>query len=647
MASFYENQQQARRKTGLLAFYFAVAVLLIVLAVDIILFLVDRYFVVTQSVVGPSHQFDLSVLKGFFIWLTSGHGWLASAATLLILLAGSAFKMAQLSKGGDQVAIMAGGTWVDLNTTDARERQLLNIVEEMAIASGIKPPRVYLLRQETGINAFVAGLTPNDAALAITQGALNTLNRDELQGVIGHEFSHILNSDMRINVQMIGVLAGILMIGRIGRVLMDMRGRRVVSSGKKGSNPLPLIGFGLFVIGAVGLFFGQLIKAALSRQREFLADASAVQFTRNPLGIGGALLKIRDASQHSFLTSSHADDVSHMCFGSVMRHRFSGLFATHPPLEERIRAIDPALEARLTSTTRQSMAPSMPSDDQATLAFQSEETPLNLSPQRLKSSVGTMTEATVHWAESLRQRMPASLVASAHHPDKAQTLLYAMVLAAPQHDAAVNQALKALFPDARLAELIEFRQQVTTLPVALRLPLFDITMPTLQHLPTEAKQNILQTLRAVIGADKRYTISECAYHLLAQRYLLPPAKPQRTINSLQKVEAEIVCFFVTLTQAARRDTEAQCTQFQHAMRCLGITADNAVLQQPLSASALAKAMHTLAALSPLLKRSLIDNAVDMVLADQCAQLTELELLRAFCELLDCPMPPISGEILPN
>lgn len=686
MASFYENQLQARRKTGLLAFYFALAVVLIVLAVDVVLFFADRYVFVAQGVYGPAHEFSLAAFKGFFSWMGSKNGIIASVITLGVLLLGSAFKTLQLSKkGGDQVAIMAGGTWVDLNTTDARERQLLNVVEEMAIASGIKPPHVYLLREEAGINAFVAGLTPNETALAVTQGALETFTRDELQGVIGHEFSHILNSDMRINVRLIGLLAGILMIGQIGRVLMRTQSRRISTGSKKGGNPLPLIGFALYLIGSVGLFFGQLIKAALSRQREFLADASSVQFTRNPLGIGGALLKIRNASQQSYLRSARAEDISHMCFGTVMSHRFNALFATHPPLDERIQAIDPSLESKL--ETRQATdikqkiqsgkerfgGPSAAENLSAgvsgftetglsegfsretsswgnTVAADTTQdftghdpTLAHLVPQKLKASVGTLTEAQVHWAEKLHQRIPDRLLTYAHHPQQAPTLLYAMVLAAPQHDAIVNQALKALLTPEQLSQVLALRTTITAMPVALRLPLFDITMPTLQHLPADNKAMIMQTLRGVIGADKRYTLSECAYYMLAEKYLQPKAKDGRTINSMNKVQKQVVTVFAALAQAAKREKQDQQAQFDHAMRCLGIQNEESALQQPLSASALTDAMQILGRLSPLLKRSLVENAVDMVLADHLAHLTELELLRAFCEMLDCPMPPVVND----
>lgn len=644
MASFYENQQEARRKTGLLSFYFVLAVLLIILAVDVVLFFADRYTQLSGGVMSPRHNVDLSLFSGFAHWLITPNGLIASLITLLVLASGSVFKTLQLGKGGDKIAIMAGGTWVDLNTQHPRERQLLNVVEEMAIASGIKPPRVYLLRQEAGINAFVAGLTPNETALAVTQGALDQLSRDELQGVIGHEFSHILNSDMRINVRMIGLLAGILMIGQIGRILLNTR-TRTVSSSKKGGNPLPFIGLALWLIGAIGLFFGQLIKAALSRQRELLADASSVQFTRNPLGIGGALIKIRDASQQSYLHSGHAGDISHMCFGEVMKHRFSGLFATHPPLDERIRAIDPALEKRL----QQRAAETPPATGEAGVSASVQHSATSgfapVTPQSLKASIGQLSTPQFELGARLHQRIPAPLLAAAHAPEQAPLLLYAIVLAAPQSDAAVNQALKDLFAAPQLAQLIAFRTQILAMPINLRLPLFDVTMPTLQHLGSSEKASILTQLQGVIGADKRYTLSESAYFLLAEKYLQPPHRSPSRINSIHKVEADVVTVFAALTHASRGPDAEKSAHYARTLRCLGLAGSDVALAPLPDATALQTAMQTLARLSPVLKQSLIENAVDLVLADQQIHLSEIELLRAFCEMLDCPMPPVDDTLL--
>ncbi len=259
-----------------------------------------------------------------------------SLFTLLVMVCGCLFKIWKLRRGGKGLAAMLGARPIDPDTRHSDEKKLINVVEEMSIASGIPAPQLYVLDKEEAINAFVAGFRPSETVLVVTHGTLKKLDRDELQGVIAHEFSHIFNADMRLNLRLIAVLAGILALGKIGEFMLRGSSRRS-SSNRKG-NSLVLVALALVVVGYLGLFFGRLIKAAISRQRELLADASAVQFTRNPAGLAGALIKIRNGNG-SHLDSVHAEDMSHMCFGETLGFRFRNLLATHPPLDERLGAL--------------------------------------------------------------------------------------------------------------------------------------------------------------------------------------------------------------------------------------------------------------------------------------------------------------------
>jgi len=284
-----------------------------------------------------------------FNWIMNNLSLVAgiSLATIGFISLSSLYKIALLSSGGGKVARSLGGTLVTAEINDPLRRRLYNVVEEMAIASGIPMPEVYVLEKESGINAFAAGFTTSDAAVTVTCGTLETLSRDELQGVIGHEFSHILNGDMRLNTRLMGFLFGILVIGLIGRAVLNSARYDNIRSGtsrRDGAGAIYLAGLGLFLIGYIGVFFGQLIKAAVSRQREFLADASAVQFTRQTQGIAGALKKIAAAQQGSELQTVDTDEVSHMLFATGAS--FSSLLATHPPLIQRIKALERILQSR-------------------------------------------------------------------------------------------------------------------------------------------------------------------------------------------------------------------------------------------------------------------------------------------------------------
>ena len=259
---FFERQDEARRHTKFLVVYFVLAVLSLLVVINVAVSLV-----LGGLAVGPK--------TALLLWITLG--------TLAVILIGSAFKTLQLAGGGSVVAELLGGRLIDSNTSDTDERKLLNVVEEMSIASGVPVPQVYVMDDEAGINAFAAGYSTSDAAISVTRGCMKLLSRDELQGVIAHEFSHILNGDMRLNIRLMGLVFGILCLTVIGRVLIRTRGRK---------NPRPLVGLALIVVGWAGVFFGRLIQAAVSRQREVLADAAAVQFTRNPAGLAGAPKKI-------------------------------------------------------------------------------------------------------------------------------------------------------------------------------------------------------------------------------------------------------------------------------------------------------------------------------------------------------------------
>jgi Zn-dependent protease with chaperone function len=338
-STFFEHQARARQASTRLVVLFLLAVAGVTAAVNAVI------ATVYVNTIGryPLPQLDAldnlvityaSLPPALYLWTT--------ALTLAAIAIRSLSVIRRLRAGGDVVATMAGGRLVDRATRDLDARRLLNIVDEMAIASGVTVPRVYLLPGEPGINAFAAGYAPNQAAIAVTEGAMRTLTRDELQGVIGHEFSHVMNGDMRLNVQMIGVLAGILFVGEIGEFLMRSTSG---SDRRKGGSGVVLVGLALTIVGYVGLFFGRLIKAALSRQREFLADASSVQFTRNPDGLAGALATIAAIADGSLVRHRRAETLSHMFFASGISVWLASLFATHPPLMERVRRVNPAFVA--------------------------------------------------------------------------------------------------------------------------------------------------------------------------------------------------------------------------------------------------------------------------------------------------------------
>ena len=504
---FFANQDKARKHTKVLVIYFVIAVLCIVASVYIASLLIFYGVHAKQPPGSPSPELVLWDPQ-LFLYVVLG--------TLGVVAVGSLYKTAALARGGSAVAESLGGRIVDPNTTHPDERKLRNVIEEMAIASGVPVPRIYVLDDEKGINAFAAGHAPGDAAIGVTRGCMTLLNRDELQGVIGHEFSHILNGDMRLNLRIMGLIFGILCLAVIGRVLIYSRGRS-----REGNNPLMLLGLALIVIGAIGAFFGRLIQAALSRQREFLADASSVQFTRNPAGLSGALQKIGGAG--SKVESAHAGEASHMFFGNGMGKPFLGALATHPPLDERIRAIDPGWDGKFKTssvkaveteasrkaakpTSSRSPFPTIPGMPGARAGDGGFATSAVLMGAVLPN-LGKPTPLHLRYAEELRNSFSEKVQSAAREPLDAIALVYAMLLSPDEtlrakqltelSDRAapgVGEKTAALWPEVA--------------PIASRgrLPLVNLALPALRQLRPGEFEQFSEALQWLIESDDQIEI---------------------------------------------------------------------------------------------------------------------------------------------
>ncbi|MEJ2257309.1 MAG: M48 family metallopeptidase, partial [Woeseiaceae bacterium] len=466
--NFFETQDRARRTTRRLVIAYIIATLLIVAGVTLIVGFSLYTFTDAQYAYTPEQFAESNV------------GILAAAAliTALVIVGGSLFKTAVLSSGGGAVARQLGGTQVSSDVTDPLRRRLRNVVEEMSIASGVAVPEIYVLEREAGINAFAAGSSPNDAAVAVTRGALEMLDRDELQGVIAHEFSHILNGDMRLNIRLMGVLFGIMVLALFGRFIVRGVYYGGSSSSRRdgGAAAIVIIGFGLLILGYIGMFFARIIKAGVSRQREYLADASAVQFTRQTEGIANALKKIGGYGHGSRIEATDPEEVSHMLFGSGAR--LAGLFATHPPLVERIQALQPNFrESDFAPVDRRTAQHAGSEFGDAVRGFApgiaAVEVPYQ--PASLAETVGNPSERHVRYARQLRESIPESLYSAAHSSEFSYLLVIALVLDSSGKvvDRQLAIARDQMGPQrARL--LRRYYEDLQMIGVEYRLPLLEI-----------------------------------------------------------------------------------------------------------------------------------------------------------------------------
>lgn len=625
---FFEHQESARRQTGRLVVLFVLAVLGIILSVYAVMVLVLGGAEVKNPELDAPSPWQWEVLLA------------CAFVVLLVVGTGSYYKMSQLRAGGRAVAEMLRGRRIAHGTRDRDERRLVNVIEEMAIASGTPVPGIYVMDGEEGINAFAAGHTPDDAVIGVTKGALEKLSRDELQAVIGHEFSHILHGDMRLNLRLMGIVHGILVIGILGYVMMRFGrlGRR---------NPVPVIGLALFVIGYLGTFFGNLIKAAVSRQREFLADASSVQYTRNPEGMAGALHRIRDDARGSRMRNAHAPEVSHMLFGAVDR-KVASLVATHPPLKERIRRIE-GQAGRFEPGKRRPAKPE-PKREKAKeaargLGFVAGAAVLAESavPPAL-AFVGEPSAAHLEYARSLTEALPESVHRAAREPAGARAVVYALLLNEEAEARSFQLDYLAQHVEAELVkETKTLADAVSQQGREIRLPLIDIALPALGEMTAAQFAPFRRTVTALIRADQRIDVFEWTLGRILLRHLEPrfhpvrvPAMRYRTWSGL---EGACSMLLSVLAHVGYDSPDVRRAAFARGAKELGRELRHVPLESE-SLPLLQQALDRLQQAAPLLKRQLLAAAAATISIDEYVTVEEGELFRAIADSLDCPVPPL-------
>ncbi|MDH4228739.1 MAG: M48 family metallopeptidase [Nitrospirota bacterium] len=677
---FFEAQEQSRASTTRLVLLFALAVLTLVLLTVVSVGVFVAYL---EGYGTPSPQTVLAALPPLRVAEIA-------AAVLVVVLAGTLYKMAVLSGGGRVVAENLGGVRVSRDSSDTDLLRLLNVVEEMAIASGTPVPPVYLLEHESGINAFAAGFSPRDAVIGVTRGAVRELSREQLQGVIAHEFSHILNGDMRLNLRLMGVLHGILVVGYLGRgVLRSIRTTtRSRSRRGGGGGPLVLLALALLVIGYGGVFFGNLIKAAVSRQREFLADASAVQFTRDPGGIAGALKRIGGLASGSLISSSSAAEASHLFFGAGLAS-WLGMLATHPPLEQRIRRIDSRWDGKFDARPPRSAHDGKPGEGGAVENAVSipvnapvdmpVDMPVGMSVGKIVDrSVGDSVDSVVGGA------MLAAVVASAAHIGQvgrpggtslnaARALLERIppVVRAACAEAGTARVVVCsllLDPDAvtRSRQLLRMEEYgggaftalaqklqptLSGMPPELRLPVLDLALPALHGMSDSQRRSFARHLKDLAETDAHTSVFEWVVQTIAGRYLEAQGRrslPMRDRNQpMSRAREPIAVLLSALAHAGAVAGEEDAggvaaRAFEAGAMQLNVAGLALLPTEEVNGERLAMALRALEPLAPHDLRRLLEACAACIHADRLQRAEEVELLRAVCAALECPLPALTS-----
>ncbi|AVP99013.1 peptidase M48 Ste24p [Ahniella affigens] len=651
--NFFEQQELARKQSRRMVWLFMLAAFAVIVAIDVVLVLI---LAATSLKSQPEAMFSFSAT------LANHPGALALTSVLTGMVIGisSLGKMASLRSGGKAVAASMGATQVSTGSTNLHHRRLRNIVEEMAIASGVPVPEVYVLEQEPGINAFAAGFSPADAAVVVTQGALEKLTRDELQGVIAHEFSHILNGDMRLNIRLMGVLFGILVVGLIGRKILEgMRHTR----DSKGLGPILLAALAIMILGYVGLFFGRMIKASISRSREYLADASAVQFTRQTDGLAGALKKVGGLQQGSKLAATDTEDVSHMLFSDGIG--FSGLFATHPPLLERIQRLDKTFDPRqfadihkhwsnkvdvlaldattpshsalgLTAATpmlRGAVAPGLPGA----------HAQVRVEAKAVAGQVGNPAADDYRAADQLHTHLPDSLKQIARRPEQAETLLLALLID-PEHRQPQFRAIAAAHGQAVVEAVRALLPELAILHPMMRLPLANLAFPSLRRRPRPELDAFVALIDQLAKADGTVSPYEfCLAALLRAQVIdfLDPARARAMGRlKLHDGQQEALCLLALVAKFGHDRAADAERAFQVAASTVYQGEAHRYAPPANWHAPLAAALAKLDRLDATGKQILIEALVRGISQDGLLSVPEAELLRVVCAALHCPLPPI-------
>jgi len=645
--NFFEAQDSARRSTTVLVLLFLLAITGLLVLSNYIVF-IYMYLVEYSELAFSAAQLKLV----FDVELST----MLSSAILLFICLGSLYKLAQLSSGGS-VAQHLGGIIIPRSSDDPLHKKILNVVEEMAIASGTPVPQVYILNEQ-GINAFAAGWKTTNVVIGITQGALERLTRDELQGVIAHEFSHIFNGDMRLNIRLIAILHGILMIGMLGRVILRSLRFMRTSRNSKGSGQAMMlvigIGGALAVVGYTGTFFGNWIKSLISRQREYLADASAVQFTRNNEGIANALKKIGGAIPGSAILAASVDEYSHAYFalGDTGINFFS--FSTHPPLKQRILRIQPNWDGQYFFDDRKPVVEDQHADHQqvkdkkrnfaTSVAVTGAAVTLNDAMHAL-DTIGDVSQQQIDAAQLWHKQLPDVVLSNAENPYGAQALILALLLhkkkqVKDKQLAVLNDVIGELHSN----NVKQLQAEVSTVAKEQTLALIDLCLPTLREMTVEQYQRFKDCVQKLITADNKVDLREW----IVQRVVLQHLDEQygkRTkpvakyfILGSAKHASELM---LSLLSYLEHSDEVEAKQaFDNAKRSVSAGALNLLPKDSISLDSLNEAMDELEYLKPPIKKRFLQACVSCISYDGKVNIKAYELTRAIASCLDCPMPPV-------
>jgi Zn-dependent protease with chaperone function len=676
---FFERQELARAKGRKIILLFLVALPCVIAAVYVVTVGVYAvawaFFAFWRSVFVEIHSAAAGTDYFIPVWQPTLFLWVA-AGTLLVVISGSLYKIRQLVPGGQVVALLLGGERLNSETKKLDALRLLHVVEEMSIASGTPMPDIYVLRREFGLNAFVAGHTVSDMVVCVTEGCLRSLTRDELQGIIAHEYSHIFNGDMRMSIRLMGIVHGLFCITLFSYWVMGRTYRQ--RDCDIGGTPEMRTGIGLFVdlvilvigfllafVGWNGAFFGRMIKGAVSRQREFLADAAAVQFTRYPEGLANALKKVKASPEKAIIHSPRAEEASHIFFCNGIEDDRIWLTSTHPPLDERIK--------RIQTMMGESFVPEPKKIEeqyagQRGAEVEKPETEFAGFVSRLlarKDSVSQSSRSTgidakdalanvgvpvarhLAYAAQLMEALPEAVRQAAREPRGATALIYVLLLSPL---ASVREAQVRLLK-SRLSSEVSLKintalSAIRGLNELVKIPLVDLAFPALRRLSLPEYAALMANIAELVAADQQVDLFEFALQKMLRRHLEPNFKPvpepEIRHNSINRVAAACSTLLSALAHAGQDPAKEAQAAFGRGVSHLRPDGAKLRFMAPAECTltTMEAALNDLSEATPQIKKLFLGACAQTVAADGTVRPREGELLRAIADTINCPIPPL-------
>ena len=589
--NFFEDQEIARKKTKKLVILF----LSCVFATATILTFVLSFLLYLNM----DGHYTQQNFPDFLQMLQIQYKLVLGAFSIIsVTILGVTFsKIYSLGQGGESIAESLGAKRVKRRGSDPELKKYINIVEEMSIASGVPIPKIYIMENEPAINAFAAGFDINDCVICVTRGAIKYLTRDELQGVVAHEYSHIFNGDMKLNIKLIGYLHGLLALTQIGSfILRSSRYSRYSSRRDKNSGGIYILAIALYVVGGVGYFLGSLIRSSISKQREYLADASAVQYTRNPFGIGGALLKIHKLSEGSTVLAGRAEEVSHMFFSSVMQMNF----ATHPKLRERLEKIYPSMhwESIERIELKYPEASKKLSKEEQDRVNKEKVDQIFSDDAAKIASAGVILSSFSEGKKRIGEISKESV-------EKAQDLL-----------AAIPFSLREKIQDPLMAKevIMGFINETSQIKDMFRYPVFEVALGVLDELNKDEKRDFVSEVKKAVLQDQIISPSEFIHYYIIKNKLIP----SNSFFEKQISKSDMKKAYLVIIEFAKLALDNQEHKF--------------------NAKEIGHSIKVLSASSMEIKKQVIDKIVEIVKDDELITPLEEEFVRLLCQSFRVPYP---------